>query len=346
MKVLVHTPIDQFSGYGRDGIGLLRGLLDLHHDVRLVPTYVSVPLPRDIAGLLTYPYDPPFDIAIHHIPLETATLPPTDAAVSRRNILWSMWGWEQLPDEPWVPGLRENIENYDTVAVYDQNTKNSLAGHADSDRLKMVLGGYEADDWKPAEFPRPDGPFRFGMAGKLTVRKGVYTAYRAFNLLKERHGDAFDAVLVLNSTEPVFPPTTEVAEGVYIKQARSLPEAMREFYWSLDTLLAPSYAEAKHLPPIEALACGVPVILSDIPGHRMWATSNMVTWAPTTTKTILPGFTGGEVSTEALADAMWMHYNDRAAQKRKAESAARSLPAMLDWSKCLQRLGNAAGVLL
>lgn len=357
MKVIVRSPFSQFTGYGRDGIGLVRGLLDLKHDVRLSPGHVDAPLPRDIAGLLTYPHDAPFDVAIHHVPPENAMLSDSDAAAARRSILWSMWGWPEFPEEDWVGTLPDRIANFDYVAVYDDLSYQCFldTGMAE-DRLVKVLGGYEAEDWKTfkeaeksqksAVKKRRDGKFVFGMVGRLTVRKGVYTAYRAFNRLKEEHGDDFNARLVLASTEPIFPPAAELPPDVSVGVAKYLPEQLRMLYWSFDTLLAPSFAEAKHLPPIEALACGTPVILSDIPGHRTWATGGMVTWVPTTDQEIAPGYQGGAVAEGVLADAMWRHYQNIAPEREKALTAARTLPAMLDWTKCLDRLGRATGLLL
>lgn len=346
MKILVRTTIDQFSGYGRDGIGILRGLLDRGHDIRLSPTYVGVPLPRDIAGLLTYPHDAPFDVALYHLPPEEVDLTPPDASASRRNVFWTMWGWPDLPDDPWVSTLAARTNLFDHVVAYDDNSVGAFESVLGEGRVKRVLGGYSADDWEVHPSEKTSETFFFGMVGRLTVRKGVYLAYRAFNQLKEKHGSEFNAALILNSTEPVFPESAVLAPDVHVLVNRLLPSELHGFYDRLDCLLAPSYAEGKHLPPIEALSCGVPVILSDITGHRAWATSDMVTWVSTTPAKVAPGYTGGEVSVDDLADAMWEHYTNRFKHEGKAISASRSLPAMLDWTKCLERLGRQTGLLL
>ncbi len=184
----------------------------------------------------------------------------------------------------------------------------------------------------------PDHPFTFGMNGRLTLRKGVYTTYAAFVMLRERHGADFDAHLLLKTVNPVFPPAFEPDPNVHVIMDQSLPEDLRQFYWSIDSLVCPSWAEAKHLPPIEALGCGTPVIVSDIVGHRTWATPDIATLVPTTTKTLMLGYEGGCVEVEDLADAMWDHYTNRQAQRQKALLGSRMLPAMLDWSKCVERL--------
>lgn len=337
MKVLLKSPFSQMSGYGRDGIGLARAILDRKHALRLDPTHVGVPVPRDIAGLMTYDYHPPFDLVIHHLEPNKAVLTPEAAAAARYNVLWTMWGWDQLPDEEWVESFRDNVYNYDAVVAYDALSTEAFRPHVPEEKLFTILGGYESEDWKLPDKPVPSHPYTFGMVGKLTVRKGVYSAYTAFQLMREAHPEC-DAHLILRSTEPIFPPQVELAENVHVQIEYALPEDLRDFYWTLDTLLAPSMAEAKHLPPMEALGCGIPVILSDIPGHRNWATGDMVSWVKTVPKTVLPGYRGGEVKPEALAEVMWTHYTERGQQIEKARLGARTLPSMMDWAHCLERL--------
>ncbi len=45
-------------------------------------------------------------------------------------------------------------------------------------------------------------------------------------------------------------------------------EALRELYAQADVLVAPSLAEGHPLAPLESLACGTPVVASDLPGIR------------------------------------------------------------------------------
>ena len=56
MKILLRTPLDSTSGFGRDGIGLLSALLlqDRLHLIDVEPTVVKTPLPKQIADLFAY----------------------------------------------------------------------------------------------------------------------------------------------------------------------------------------------------------------------------------------------------------------------------------------------------
>jgi glycosyltransferase involved in cell wall biosynthesis len=347
VKILLRSTLGPYSGWGRDGIGLALALLARGHVVRLAPLGVGAPLPREVASLLIDPVDGQFDVALHHTECEKTYLSPGDAAAARVNVLWTMWNWPRFPDEEWVADLPDAVSTFDHLVVYDPLSVEAFeeilpAEHAP---LHLLLGGYTAADWNTDKTEREPGqPFRFGMNGRLTIRKGYLEAYRAFILLKERHGDAFNAELVLRSVDHVFPPAFRLFDGVRTILSRATPDQLAPWYRSLDTLLAPSSAEGKHLPPIEALTLGVPVIASDIPGHRLWATSDMVTWIPAPTRTIQPGFDGGVIAVSDLADAMWQHYTEPAEPLRKAQIAARTLPAMLDWTKCVERLGHKIGL--
>lgn len=357
MRVILRSPFSMYSGYGRDGIGLAQALLDRRHEVTVSPTAVQVPLPRDVAGLFCEPVVQS-DVAVHHMEPHLVRLAESDAAMARVNIFWSMWGWRNLPDPAlvpdgkadWVTKFSDNIANFDYVVVYDPDSAEAFAPHVPAEKLLIVQGGYTAGDWDLPEV-RPDAgdEFVFGMVGNLGVRKGSYLAYQAFYELKEEHGSDFNARLVFYTTTPLFPPTVQLIDGVEHRVGRLLPDQLKAVYWGLDTLLAPSMADAKHLPPIEALTCGTPVILSDITGHRTWADSSMVTWVSTHPESLRSpevSYQGAAVDLDSLKSAMWEHYTNPAAQREKAFQASRTLPAMLDWSKCLERLGLVTRTLL
>ena len=121
MKVILRSPFSPWSGYGRDGIGLAQALLDRHHDVALSPSAVYPPLPRDVAGLLCEPVGHA-DVALHHIEPHLAKLGQSDARMSRRNILWTMWGFQRLPDAPWVESFAEDTQWFDHIVVYDPDS--------------------------------------------------------------------------------------------------------------------------------------------------------------------------------------------------------------------------------
>lgn len=223
MRVILRSPLSPWSGYGRDGIGLSQALLDRGHDVMLAPSAVHPPIPRDVAGLLCDPVVHA-DLALHHIEPHLLELKESDALMARRNIAWTMWGYKRLPVASWVEAFTEQTQRFDYIAVYDPDSVEAFTPVVDPDKLLMVQGGYAAEDWgRPEARPEAGSPYVFGMVGRLTVRKGVYRAFKAFWELAEEHGDEFAATLELYSTEPIFPPGTQLPPGVIERIGKLLP---------------------------------------------------------------------------------------------------------------------------
>ncbi|HMA28331.1 MAG TPA: glycosyltransferase family 4 protein [Thermoanaerobaculia bacterium] len=122
-----------------------------------------------------------------------------------------------------------------------------------------------ARDFAPPdpERRRPRSPAVLGVVGPFEAPlKGIGVALRAAARLREEGRD-----IRLHRASAL--PLTEAERKLLAADAYShaLPAAaMPEWYHGLDVLLHPSFdAEGFPLPPLEALAAGVPVVLTDIP---------------------------------------------------------------------------------
>jgi glycosyltransferase involved in cell wall biosynthesis len=113
----------------------------------------------------------------------------------------------------------------------------------------------------------PGSPLRVGLVGPYSVAwKDLPTGYAACRLL-QKVGQPF--VLVRASNTPPAP--DEATSGLPIEWHQQLaPARMGDFYRSLDVLVCTSSGaeEGFFLPAIEAMACGVPTVLTDIPCFR------------------------------------------------------------------------------
>jgi len=75
-------------------------------------------------------------------------------------------------------------------------------------------------------------------------------------------------VLVVGEDPKVFSVKPEFTYTLY----RNVPEyQMAELYRSADLFLFTSYVESFGLPPLEAMACGTPVVMTDAKGTRDYA---------------------------------------------------------------------------
>jgi glycosyltransferase involved in cell wall biosynthesis len=116
--------------------------------------------------------------------------------------------------------------------------------------------------------PKPrSGPLRVGLVGPFEVPwKDLATGYEACRL-----AHAAGQALVLVRATNVPPTAAERSAPFPIEWHEQLPPArMGDFYRSLDVMLATSSGaeEGFFLPAIEAMACGVPTVMTDVPCFR------------------------------------------------------------------------------
>lgn len=91
LKVLIKSPFSGYSGYGNDGFGLLRALQRWGCDVYPQPTWLDVPIPRDLLPLFGKTLHPPFDLLINHWAPGQLEITREARQASRVAIGWSMW---------------------------------------------------------------------------------------------------------------------------------------------------------------------------------------------------------------------------------------------------------------
>jgi len=119
----------------------------------------------------------------------------------------------------------------------------------------------------PAAERAPGSPLRVGLVGPYQIPwKGLATGYAACRLAHQA-GQKLVLVRATNTT----PAAEERQQPFAVEWHQQLPPSrMGEFYRSLDLLLATSTGadEGFFLPAVEAMACGVPTVLTDVPCFR------------------------------------------------------------------------------
>lgn len=339
-RVFLKGPLSPWSGYGRDGIGLASSLTRAGYDVTVFPTAVDTPLPPEVAYLFTKPIEPPYDILIHHADPEALNLSQAQQQVAPIRIGWTMWEYLSF-GEVRSNLIRPNLAGYTHFLGYDDPTCHSLSLLLPEGReAEKLIGGYEPDLWRADTSQRDwSGTFRFSMVGMLGPRKNPWAAIDAFNLLKERHGDKFDAELHLKTLSPGLHPKMEEAyPGLKIHYITWPQPMLKEFYLKTHAYVACSWGEGKNLPAIESATTGVAVLGTNYGGHQEWLREDWgypleFEWGEHE-----PGLISARVQSDYLAEKMWHVYNNRDEAQRKGEVASRTLPAMLSWDSVIERL--------
>lgn len=336
-KMLLVTPIGTGSGYGQDGLGLCRAFAREGWDVYLQPLSVQPPIPPEVAALLCKDPKAPFDLILYHADPESIELTKAGQRAARWTVAWTMW---EFPNFDHAPKTAEqlaegSLDTFDLVLGYDAVTLEALEPYVKG-RTAQLQGGYWSDELPHIERDW-SGTFRFGMVGQLHDRKNPFAAIRAFAALKEKHGDDFDAELHLKTNiRTLHPGIEERYPGVKIHYAQWSRSRLLDFYATLHCLVAPSRGEGKNLPALEAMTTGIPVIATAWGGHAVWLSEQ---WAYPLDYTIEKrgDVTSATADEEHLAELMWRAYSDRGEAKRKGDLAARTIPAMCDWTAVTRR---------
>jgi glycosyltransferase involved in cell wall biosynthesis len=124
LKVVVKSPFSTFSGYGNDGFGLVRALHRWGCDVYPQPTWMDIPIPRDILPLFGKTMYGPFDLIINHWCPDQLEIRRESRAATRVAVAWTMWEFARPPEalEDGTPVLRpcrrhEKLNGKDKLGV-------------------------------------------------------------------------------------------------------------------------------------------------------------------------------------------------------------------------------------
>lgn len=165
------------------------------------------------------------------------------------------------------------------------------------ERLEVIGSGFDDSIFRPIPVKRDDGIRRLIYAGKLSEKKGVMSLLRSLVYLgqmQRQHGEQQGQA----EGQPPEPVKIEVwLAGGYSNQqeyeaikklAEQSPYPV-EFLGRLDqsqlakrmnqadVFVLPSFYEGLPLVVIEALACGLQVVCTDLPGVRPWLEENIGT---------------------------------------------------------------------
>lgn len=156
------------------------------------------------------------------------------------------------------------------VITVSESERQSIGKHYPfvAKRLFAIQNGGLSGDMKPdAPPPAADAAKYVLYVGSLSKRKNFPNMFEvACRLAREK---SYNFVFVggtaagLTSSGLSVPP--DVADRISFAGQINETEALIKFYSSATVLMFPSFYEASPLPPIEAMACGCPVVSSAIP---------------------------------------------------------------------------------
>jgi alpha-1,3-rhamnosyl/mannosyltransferase len=188
--------------------------------------------------------------------------------------------------------LRSAIRRAAAIVAPSRATAGALTRRfsAASDRVVTIP---EAADsrFNPTRDPKAEAAWqaRFGIRHPYVLYLGQWKAYKNLPLLIDAfervHKELPSAQLVVAGNDPRHPEVREaasrLAEGAVVFPGRVPEAAIPDLYRGAAVVVLPSRGEGFGLPVLEALACGVPVVCSELPVLREVADSAAIFCDPT-----------------------------------------------------------------
>lgn len=216
---------------------------------------------------------------------------------------------------------------------------------ADRRGIAVIPCGFEPKQFWPVErrFARkmlgfePDDSLVLHL-GRLVPRKGADNVIRGLARLADTHGIRPRLVIVGgNSDVPDPAATPEIArlrriaasEGVadrVVFTGRRSREVLKLYYSAADAFITTPWYEPFGITPVEAMACGTPVVGSNVGGIKFSVVDNET------------GFLVPPKEPDALAEQMARLCRDRRLGKRLGGGAARRAKSLFTWQAVVQSI--------
>lgn len=178
--------------------------------------------------------------------------------------IFTMWEATNLPES-----FREALHTFDNVIVPSaQNVELFSPFH---DNIHEVHLGVDPTEWHLIDRPEPGVFFDF-LIGGSGARKGTDLAYKAFLAAfpNKRWDGPIPRLVMKNPRRDNFEHSRLMMIG-----GRISPEAEQALYASAHCYLQPSRGEGFGLQPLQAIAQGLPTILTGAHGHASFADLGM-----------------------------------------------------------------------
>lgn len=318
-RLALHYVHGDDIGYGRVGAGLAEAL-------RRRGIEVDDTTPPDAAG--------PDRAPPSHAVWLSSPFHATGAWSGQRSTLISMWETDELPASFVGP-----LHRFEHVLVPSaENVSLFGAHHRD---VRPITFGVDAGRWSYTSRPPTDDGFRFLVAGSGR-RKGIDLAVDAFHRAFPDPTPRPGVRLVVKGARN----EQYASESVDVVAGTLTAAEERALYDSVHCYVQPSRGEGFGLQPLQALAMGIPTILTDAHGHRAYSQFGIPLAARRARADLFAfGECGSwwDVDPAHLASAMratFGHY-DRAVDD--AGAASRRIAVELGWDRAASELLDVLG---
>ena len=340
-----------------------RGLIDRGHEVRLIasPAWPAVEQDERVeldarlaqarlavaAGAAGRAAALRFDAQVH---VRHQWPPAIEPPARGKWVLMQPWEYGSLPKD-WLPTLRR----VDEVWAYSRSVRDCyLDAEVPRNKVHLVPLGVAPEVFRPGLEPLPLAPgpqFRFLFVGGTIYRKGIDLLLTAFERAF-RPADGVGLVIKEMGSRTFYRGQTARAEVAALQERgyaveyidRILSEAeMAGLYSACDCLVHPFRGEGFGLPVIEAMACGLPVIVTGAGPALDYATNETAYLIPAERRPLAEPCVGGfetigqpwmfEPDMDALVELLKRVVSDRAEAKAVGMAASAQIREHFTWAR-------------
>jgi glycosyltransferase involved in cell wall biosynthesis len=214
--------------------------------------------------------------------------------------------------------------------------------------IHLLKWGYDATKFRP--ILRPERPmFTFGHMGALSIRKGTDLLVQAFT---EAFPRETDVQLICKSSFPNYPFSTKDKRIKIHLTPWDHEDLMKNFYGAIDCFVFPTRGEGWGLTPMEAMATGVPAIVTGWSGPMEymseedgWLIDYKMVHADNFSNDIYKEDCGdwAEPDIEHLKFLMRYAYENRDETKEKGKKAEERMARDFTWEESIKTYEDALG---
>ncbi len=276
---------------------------------------------------------------VHAGPIQTCAF--IAALAGARPLLTMSWGFDLMQDAErngwWRAATRYTLRASDFfVSDAEATRQKAITFGMNPARTLVFPWGVDLDHFRPPLFSpyravSQTSPFTILCNRAWEPRYGVDVLARAFVQVARQRENARLLLLNGGSQAALLRQIFErgnVSERVTFA-GQVAQRALPRYYHMADLFISPSYVDGSSVSLLEALACGLPCLVSDIPTNREWIEDDVNGWL----------FPVGDV--EALAARILHVMDNRAARERVRLAARATAEAKADWKKNSQVLLEA-----
>ncbi|WP_414585999.1 glycosyltransferase [Scytonema sp. PCC 10023] len=248
---------------------------------------------------------------------------------------------DEFPDERFTIEDRIVAEADHIIAECPQDEEDLLRlYHAKKEKITIIPCGFDASEFWQVDKTKarkklglPPDERLILQLGRLVPRKGVDTVIRAFGRLLQQYDIQARLLIVGGESEEPDPRLTpEIArlqtiatqEGVESQVTfvgRRSREMVKYYYCAADVFVTTPWYEPFGITPLEAMACGTPVIGSDVGGIKY------------TVKDSETGYLVPPNEPEAIAERLAYLYKNPQVHKRLSQNAIQRVNYLFTWEQ-------------